>query len=180
MSTVIEFPKKNRPDYAGHLLMLDLTKARKWQCFNFWVGVKTRVAPVPETASMDAIHDAVEAGILIDITEHPELFIPEKQVADVEESDTGKKIYSGTRQFFTDLGIVDPAGDEGCLPDEVVAYATGDKSEQAKIEAALAAAPVIQAEPVSLVEARQRAQRAKVLLAPGMDNPEKYLLHVVR
>src|SRR5689334_18154657 len=112
MSNVIEFPRQpqepgSTPNYAGHLLMLDLSKVRKWQCFNFWVGIRAPVAPVPENASMDRIHQAVQNGILIDVTEHPELFVPDKPIAEVNESDTGKRVYSGTRAFFYGLGISD-------------------------------------------------------------------------
>jgi hypothetical protein len=177
MAKIIEFPAQNQdessqPNYAGHLLMLDLNKARKWQCFNFWVGVRTRIAPVPEDASMDRIHEAVQAGILIDITEHPELFIPEKPVADVTESDTGKRLYSGTRQWFRDLGV--PDDDETAPVDEVVSFATDDPELQKRIEQALAAAPA--------PAAPKPAVRPKSVLAlpPGMDNPGLYELPVPR
>lgn len=181
MSNLIEFPKQNRqpeaPSYAGHLLMLDLSKARKWQCFNFWLGINSRAGVVPDDASMDRIHQAVQAGILLDITEHPELFVPEKPVAEVNETDTGKKIYSGPRSFFSGLGLGDPprAGDP---EDETVAYATESAEEQRQIEEALALAPVVQPAPVTPAEARQRATRSKLVLPPGMDDPEKYLLPV--
>ena len=190
MNNLIEFPKnrveENEPsqsnpsqhNYAGHILMLDLTKARKWQCFNFLVGVRCRAAIVPETSSMDLIHDAVEAGILIDVTEHPELFTPDKAIAEVIEHDTGKKLYSGTRSFFRGLGIDDP--DHTAPEDETVSYATEDAEEQNKIQAALDAAPVVMAQPLSFLQARQRGQRAKILLAPGMDVPERYLLPLPR
>lgn len=180
MSNLLEFPKKNQPEaptYAGHVLMLDLAKARRWQCFNFWLGVRCRMALVPEDASMDLIHDAVQAGILIDITEHPELFVPEKPVAEVRESDTGQKIYSGTRRFFRELGINGDTRDSD-PENETVAYATADAGEQSQIEEALRLAPVAAAAPLSMEEARQRAARPRILIAPGMDNPEKYTLSI--
>ena len=186
MSNLIEFPKNRKcdtsiPNYAGHVLMLDLNKARKWQCFNFWVGSRNKMAVVPDDTSMDRIHEAVQAGILLDITEHPELFVPERPIAEVVETDTGKKIYSGTAQFFHDLGIFEPGYDPDktdLYPDELVAYATEDSAEKEKIEQALASLSVVQAEPVSLAEARQRASRPLLVLPIGMDTPDRYLLQV--
>jgi hypothetical protein len=154
--------------------MLDLSKARKWQSVNFFVGIRCRVAPVPEGADMEHIHKAVSAGILIDITEHPELFTPEKPIAPVESQDTGAKVYSGTRRFFRGLGV--PDNDPKAPDEEVVSYASEDAAEQQRIEAELAKIPVVQAEPISLEEARQRARRPLVVLPPGMDDPERYLI----
>lgn len=180
MSNVIEFPKQNqapeKPDYSGHILMLDLSKARRWYCFNFFLGIRCRTAVVPEDASMEAIHGAVEAGILIDITEHPELFVPEKPIAAVDETDTGKRVYSGLRSFFRDLGIADD--DMRAPADETVSYATEDPDEQRRIAEALAAQPVVQPAPVSPEEARQRARRPFIVTAPGMDDPDRYLLPI--
>jgi hypothetical protein len=185
MSKLIEFPKQNpesdTPNYAGHLLMLDLTKARKWQCFNFFLGSRNKISVVPETASMDRIHAAVQAGILLDVTEHPELFVPEKPIAEVTAQDTGKKVYSGTVKFFHDLNIFEEGykpSDSDCL-DEVVAYSTDNPEEQRRIEEALAAAPVVQSPPVSMEDARQRIRRSLLVLPIGTDSPEKYLLHEV-
>lgn len=180
MSNLIEFPKQNQaeqetPSYAGHILMLDLSKARKFQCFNFWLGIRNRVSVVPEDAAMERIRQAVADGVLLDITEHPELFVPEKSIADVSETDTGKKIYSGTRKFFTDLGVGEPIG-PGDFEDETVAYATDSRDEQSRIEEALRQAPVSAAEPVTAEQARQRASRPLLSLPPGMDEPDRYAL----
>ena len=185
MGNLIEFPSQNQecavpgaiPNYSGHMLMLDLTKARKWQTANFWVGIRCRMAIVPEVTFMSQIHQAVLDGILIDITEHPELFVADKPIADVTETDTGKKTYSGTRQFFHDIGIGDPMS-VGDMLDETVVYATDDPKEQTKIETALVSAPVSAAPPISPEEARKRASRTLIELPPGMDNPDKYLLSV--
>jgi hypothetical protein len=180
MNQVAEFAEQNQgpseiPSYTGHVLMLDLTKARKFQTWNFFVGVKHRMDICPEETLKQTIHDAVVAGVLIDISEHPELFIPDKSPIEVSEQPTGSKVYSGTRGFFRDLGIDD---DERAPAEDIVAYGTSDLAEQTRIDQALRDLPVTAAAPVSLEEARQRAQRPLIELAPGMNEPERYLLRI--
>lgn len=135
-------PPSAPPDYTGHVLLLNRARASKWQCFGFWVTSRVPMSVVPECVARESLHAAVESGVLLDLTAHPELFVPEKPIALVHERDTGKKMYTGRASFFRDLGLsLEDSGVEDSSEDngEIVAYSTSDLSAQRRIEDALAA-----------------------------------------
>jgi len=168
MAKIIEFPHPAAPDYNGRVVMLDRAKANRFQCRGLNLGMRNQMAVVPSDASMPMIRKAIEDGILIDLTEHPEIWeqAKAKELA-VDESDVGKKSFTATRQFFRDLGI-DP--DPEASGDEMVCYCTADADEQKRIEQAIPKAlqPAVAGQPVQLPSG--------LFVPPGMDNPDKYLL----
>ena len=96
---ILEFPKKNTqleavPDYTGRLLALNREKARSFQCGGFFVGLKRLTTMVEEDAQMDRIHAAIQAGILIDVTDNKELNLGGTVINPVQDmGDTGKRAY---------------------------------------------------------------------------------------
>jgi hypothetical protein len=149
MSKILEFPRK--PGLVGRLLALNIEKATKFQCRGFSVGPRNPSAVVGEEASVAALEQALAAGVLIDITDNKEVHTDLTGMSAVDEQQTEKRLYSNKRGFFLRLGI----GEEGD-EDETVLYGTSDPEEQESIEAAL--------------------RVSGIMLAPGMDDPEKYLL----
>jgi len=165
MAKILEFPPVDR---TGHVIMLVREKASRYQCRGVVLGLRNPMTVVPAEASMHMIQQGIRDGILIDVTEHPEFWeLSKSKELSVVEEDVGKMVFTGTRQFFRDLGI-DPDPEEH--GDEMVCFATADAEEQKKIQAALLKAVRIQTpgQPVRL--------DSGILLAPGMDDPEKYLL----
>ncbi len=159
--------RPDTPDYSGRVLALNLDKVRRWQCGGFFLGPRMPADRVPAGAQMDRIHQAVREGLLLDITDDPEaqkrfihsswgLLEPNGRGSlSHSESDTGKRYYSGPLKLFRKAGIAAAIAEKG-EDDENIAYATDDPEEQRRIAAEL--------------------RVAKVVLPPGMDDPEKYLI----
>lgn len=125
---------------------------------------------------MDVIQRGLDAGELVDVTDRPELWVKPKDPGSYTVEDTGLKTYSGTRAFFRSCGIDDcpSARDE----DQVV-YSTGDPEEQEQIEEALRSVPVHKAAPLTtqgIHLTRKVNGPVGLVLPPGMDDPERYLL----
>lgn len=167
MLKINEFPPSQPPDYAGHVVMLNPAKAKKFQCYGLGVGLRNPMALVPTAASMAQISKAIAEGILIDITERPDLWEnQEAQKISVDSQFLGKKSYCGPRKVFRDLGLDE---DLDAPAEELVCYSTEDAAEQKRIETALRLDVSVSNEPP--------VRFVGLSLPPGMDDPEKYLLH---
>lgn len=152
---LITFPNSKGPNYQGRVLALNMERATRFQCGGFFVGSKSPIAMVPVEAQMDQIHRAIEAGVLLDVTDSEKgIRHGGTVVGAVTEEITRKKVYISFVPGGTASGINMPAV-------ITAAEGTDDPAVQAKMDAALAAGrPLIQ-------------------LAPGMDNPDKYLLRTI-
>lgn len=86
--------KPARPDYSGRLVMLNLEKVRRWQCFNFVIGSSRPVQMVPPDADQEMIGRALAEGILIDVTDsNQSIVVGETRLDAISETDTGKRAY---------------------------------------------------------------------------------------
>jgi hypothetical protein len=162
MATILEFPKTgNVPDYTGRLLTFNPEKATKFQCGGFIISNRRPSAVVTPDARMESIHRALQAGILVDITDEKQGIKTEhSHLGGVSESDTGKKVYFGTPELFRglDLACLKDATEEDAVSGETICVMTEDPEEQRQIEERIA------------------ERKRRIVLAPGMDDPEKYLI----
>jgi hypothetical protein len=110
------------PNYTGRLLALNPEKANRFQCGGFFLGGKLQSNVVPDDAQMYQIHNAVRAGILLDITTSGEVRTENSSLGGVEESNTDKRVYFTTN-------------DHG----ERIMLATSDPEEQRRLDAQLEA-----------------------------------------
>lgn len=140
MATILKFARKPAPaNYSGRRLALNPAKAIKFQCGGFSLGPRLISAVVPFDAQMEPIRRALEAGILLDVTDNIAVTAGETELAAVHSEDTDMRAYFVRR----DDGLVSLV-----IP----------KTEEEK----------------QALEAQ--ASRPLLATAPGMDNPDKYLL----
>lgn len=92
---VIEFPSA-LPNYAGRTLALNMEKARRFQCHNFFLGIRVPYAVVPSEAEAGfrIIHQAILDGRLLDVTDAniKGLKTTSFELDPVKEDDTGGKM----------------------------------------------------------------------------------------
>jgi len=165
MAKILEFPAPkstgDTPDYTGRMLTLNPEKALKFQCGGFVLGPKHMCDVVGPRAQMAQIRRALEAEILIDITDADKgIKTKYSTLSGVEKSDTGQKAYVGPKQMFRDLGLAafQDISEKDLELDELVCVMTDDVEEQQRIEAKI------------------KESKPLLVLPPGMDNPDKYML----
>jgi hypothetical protein len=166
MAQIYEFPKRiptpdQVPDYSGRLLALNPEKAHKFQCGGFILGPRRMCAVVEPRARMVSLYLAIQDGILLDITDETQDVKTKYSVLTaVKESDTRDKLYIIRRQDVIDLGLECFAyiTDEDRQLDDVVCICTSNPEEQ------------------RLIDARLEEKKHCLVLPPGMDDPDKYLL----
>lgn len=108
---IISFPTAP-PNYAGRTLALNLEKARRFQCHNFFLGTRVPYAIVPPEAEagMELIHQAILDGRLLDVTDSNLKGIKTSsfELDKVTEDDTtGKMVFFVAKKFKNgETGIV--------------------------------------------------------------------------
>lgn len=161
MAQILEFPSPQTnqvPDYTGRMLSLNPEKARKFQCGGFILSPNRMSSVVAPGARMAVIHKALTEGVLLDITDSKQDVKTEFSVLTaVTETETPDKVYFVRRQDIADLDLPYITDEDKGIND-LVCVCTSDPGEQ------------------SLIEARIEETKRKLVLPPGMDNPEKYLI----
>ena len=110
---------------------------------------------------MAQIHRALQEGVLLDITDNQaEIKTEYSRLSAVNASDRPEKVFFGRRQDFLKLGLASLAdlSDEDRTLNDLVCVGTSDPEE------------------IRLIEAQIEEKKRQIVLPPGMDDPEKYLL----
>jgi hypothetical protein len=134
---------------AGRVLALNPEKARRFQCGGFWLSFRQSYARVPQEAQFSPIRAALADGRLIDITDQLESY-----------KKGGSIVVHGSE--------IGPAADLGD---------TGKKVYFLRKDGTTCA--LIPETPEQGEELERQAVRGKPLvLPPGMDNPDRYLIRL--
>jgi hypothetical protein len=159
MAEIIPFPGKQQTESlagaqlpnptAGRVLALNPEKIKRFQCRGFWLNSRTPYARVPAEASSGQLRAALDDGRLLDITD---------QIEDYRRG--GKLVVSGSeigqaaQLEVTNKKIyfVKRAGETCALIPET-------PEQGAELE-------------------RQAAAGSPLILPPGFDDPDKYLIRL--
>src|ERR1017187_1544384 len=150
MALIIPFPNQPQPEsFTGRILALNPEKARRFQCGGYWLGTAQPHARVPEGAQPAPIRAALDDGRLLDITD---------QLASYKKGHSlivqGSEIGQARQIEVTDKKIyfVRKGGETCALIPESV-------EQGAELE-------------------RQASPGKSLVLPPGFDDPEKYLIRI--
>jgi hypothetical protein len=116
MSNVILMPSAGSDrepeelNYTGRVLCLNPEKGTRFQCGGFFLGPRRTFAVVDSKAQMFRLKQALDQGILIDITENKDIAGDWSVLQAVKDEDTGKKVYItvGNGGGLTLVGVDDP------------------------------------------------------------------------
>ena len=138
------------PCYSNRVLALNPESCQKFQCRNFFLNSRTKFSRAGDLVGNDAIHAAILDGRLIDITDQLDKYTSGKGSLIINQSEAGAAI---------DLGVTDKRFFLTRVDGEVQLDIPDSEEVRQQFEKANDA-------------------RSLLILPPGMDNPEAYLIKI--